>query len=106
MAGAECGRTTVTGTPSLYPAYAAANPAFPPDEDIMCFVPFATAFCTVLPIPLILKDPEGCKLSNLRNTEAPYFADNGMLFISGVLTCNAMFAFNSLSHNSDQFTIS
>ena len=51
-----------------YPAYATAMPALPLEEDIKQRLPFSYAFLAKYPIPRILNEPDGCKLSNFNRT--------------------------------------
>ena len=52
--------------PSFLAAYAIAFPAFPPELPTIVVAPDLFASRHVWPIPRILNEPDGCRLSNFR----------------------------------------
>jgi hypothetical protein len=57
---AVSGTTMITGTERCRPAKATASPAFPPDDAMKRFAPRFRYSSHAYPIPLVLKEPDGC----------------------------------------------
>ena len=64
--GVEVGMKRTAFKFSFFAAYAIAFPAFPPELPTIVVAPDCFAWRHVWPIPLILNDPDGCRLSNFK----------------------------------------
>ena len=66
ISGVDVGIKRTDFKPSFLAAYAIAFPAFPPELPTIVATPPDLAFKHVRPIPRILKEPDGCRLSNFK----------------------------------------
>ena len=64
--GVDVGMKRTAFKLSFFAAYAIAFPAFPPELPTIVVAPDCFAWRHVWPIPLILNEPDGCRLSNFK----------------------------------------
>ena len=87
---AVSGTTTSTGTPSWRPEYAAAMPAFPPEDEMNRFAPRRWYSAQAWPMPRSLNEPIGCRASILSQTVWPGRVGMALEASNGVAMCKDM----------------
>ena len=88
---AVSGTMTITGTERRRPAKATASPAFPPDDAMKRFAPRFRYSSHAYPIPLVLKEPDGCMDSIFSQMDWPTLWLIERDLISGVSICSGIY---------------